>query len=267
MQSKNRSSPSKLWDWMGEQVTNSDMFGIPISLTYKGNTVFKTKLGGMVSLIATIIIYYYTIVLFKMLVERGGSTVSVNSIQTDLTYDPIEYNIGKAGFGFGIALVHSNGSDILQSSSLVSVSIQQVNWYGSDIGDGHSVSSSPLSYSVCEPSDFENLNYETLNTLKVFTEYYWPDDLDYSISGNLISTNYNYVKITVSKWSGQTYCDTESNIDDVLKNVQLRLGIANSYFDTAEYGDPIKYYYDDELRWKLMPGFMISKYVSLYHIL
>lgn len=50
-----------------------------------------------------------------------------------------------------------------------------------------------------------------------------------------------------------------------MKNTNLKLAVANSYFDIEDYSNPVHYYYDDELRWKLVPGYKLSKYVQLQH--
>lgn len=48
-----------------------------------------------------------------------------------------------------------------------------------------------------------------------------------------------------------------------MKKTELKLAISNAYFDVENYSEPIQYFYDDELRWKLMPGFKLSKFVQV----
>jgi hypothetical protein len=50
-----------------------------------------------------------------------------------------------------------------------------------------------------------------------------------------------------------------------LKATELKLAISNAYFDTGDYSDPVNYYLDDELRWRLLPGYKLSKYIQLQH--
>ena len=258
---KDKSFLTHLTDFFGQKVRDWDQFGIPISLTYQGDTEYKTNIGGCTSIIVILIIYYYAAILLRSVINREQSTVTVNTIQTDLTYDPTSYNIGQNGFTFGVALVHSNGSDIMLDPTVVDLQMDQVTWRGDEIGDGHVATPSSISYGLCDPTDFENLNEETLGHLNVWSEYYCPDSHDYRVSGNLISTLYNYVRIKVKKCTSGS-CMSESDIDDILKGVDLKLAIGNSYFDINDYEQPIKYFYDDELRWKIMPGFKSSRYVS-----
>ena len=254
---------NKAYKWIVGKVQSRDLFGIPISLTYKGDTEFKTCIGGCTSIFVTSIILYYAALLLKILINREESNVSVNTIQTDLTYNPVSYNIGRAGFTFGVALVHNNGSDLMNDESLLTMDIEQVTWVGAEIGDNHTAFANKINHSVCDVSDFSNLNSRTLDSLNVFSEYYCPDQHDYNISGNLISTLYNYVRVKIKKCMNESYCQSEADINNTLQGVELKLAISNSYFDIKDYNEPIKHFYDDELRWKLMPGFKISKYVSL----
>jgi hypothetical protein len=253
------------FSWFKDKIKSRDMFGIPISLNFEGENEFKTGIGGWISSFVTIIVLIYAALLLKTLIAREDSSVVKNTIQTDLTYDVDNHYVGEKGFNFGVALVHSNGTDILNDQSLATVTISQVKWLGDEIGDNHTNFSKELTYQLCNASSFPNLNEKTLTTLKVFSEYYCPTTTDYVLSGNLISTKYNYIKISVKKWSGQAYCQSSTAIDDALKNTNIKIAISNSYFDVNDYSNPVHHFYDDELRWKLVPGYKLSKYVQMQH--
>lgn len=82
------------------------------------------------------------------MISREDSTITKNTVQTDLTYDPTRYHIGEHGFNFGVALVHSNGSNLMNDQSLLSMEISQVVWTGTEVGDNHTAYSNSLSYQV-----------------------------------------------------------------------------------------------------------------------
>jgi hypothetical protein len=84
----------------------------------------------------------------KSLIERNNSTITKNTIQTDLTYETTVQNIGKRGFNFGIALVHSNGTNIVEDSTLMTMEITQHSLTSDQIGDNHNVSSSVIKYAT-----------------------------------------------------------------------------------------------------------------------
>ena len=262
-QRKSGTLMTKAMRWTKDKITSRDLFGIPVSLTYDGEGEFKTGIGGFVSVIVTLILLAYSIQLFKVLVMRESATVTKNTVQTDLTYDPTRHELSQNGFDFGVALVHSDGTDIMNDPDYVSVTMSQLTWTGDTVGDGHAQSARSFDYQLCDPSSFQNLDQFALTTLKVYEQYYCPKERNLVVSGNLISTEYNYVKILIKKCTGSATCHSTADIDTALKKTELKLAISNAYFDLGDYSDPVKHFYDDEFRWRMVPGFKLSKFVQV----
>ena len=53
-----------------------DMFGYPIQLTYQGESEFKTKTGGCISILIIIVSLCYTAVRFLYMITRTNPDIS-----------------------------------------------------------------------------------------------------------------------------------------------------------------------------------------------
>jgi hypothetical protein len=184
--------------WVKDKIKARDMFAIPVSLNFEGESQFRTGIGGCTTIVILLLLLAYASLLLKSVINKENSNVTKNSVQSDLTYDTTKYNVGKHGFNFGVALVHSNGTDISTDQSLVTMSMSQVTFKAST-GGGFSDQTTDINFQLCTADSFSNLNSEKLSSLNVFSEFYCPATNDYVVSGNLIASEYNYIKILIKK--------------------------------------------------------------------
>ena len=66
------------------------------------------------------------------------------------------------------------------------------------------------------------------------------NSLDYSVGGNYFSTEYNHIQIEISKWSGYSYCKSESEINSSIEISKIGVAMTDYYFDSNDYSNPIK---------------------------
>ena len=77
-----------------------------------------------------------------------------------------------------------------------------------------------------------------------FQSYLCPKNSDFFVRANYNSENYEFIQITLSKWSGSD-CKSDTEINDVLNTHYIDFAIVSTYFDFNDYSNPIKYYLQD----------------------
>ena len=60
---------------------------------------------------------------------------------------------------------------------------------------------------------------------------------------------YNYILITIDKWSGSPTCQSSSYIDSLIDSLEVNFIISDYYFDLNDYSNPIKSTYNDRLNY------------------
>ena len=80
-----------------------------------------------------------------------------------------------------------------------------------------------------------NLNYSTCT-----------QDLNYYVGGNFLSTEYNYIEISLQKWTGMSYCKSSTEIDSILNQMKLGVALSNYFFDSDNYDNPVKINYSND---------------------
>lgn len=75
LKAKKRTCCSKGAARMGESVRSHDNFGQPVSLTYQGSTEFQTMPGGLLSMMASLIILAYGLMKLKHMVTYSDWTL------------------------------------------------------------------------------------------------------------------------------------------------------------------------------------------------
>ena len=68
----------------------------------------------------------------------------------------------------------------------------------------------------------------------------WTQSLDYAIGGNFLSTEYNYISISISKCSAQSYWKSDAEIFNALGSAKIGVALTDYYFDSNNYDDPIQ---------------------------
>ena len=89
MDSKKPRLLPKIWHGILYGVKQSDYFGTPVSLNFKGETKFKTVVGGVVSLSILIGLLIYTGFLMNVMIKREDSSLNVVTQIDRLIYNPV----------------------------------------------------------------------------------------------------------------------------------------------------------------------------------
>ena len=101
-----------------------------------------------------------------------------------------------------------------------------------------------------------NVKYlgEILNRELNLTDAICANSTDMYIGGMGLSTEYNYIKITLSRWSGKSTCKSSTEIDTALSGLSLRLGMTDYYFDSEDYSNPVKIFVNADLSYYTLKG-------------
>lgn len=62
---------NKATNFMVKQVKNNDIYGVPVSLNFKGEDSFKTFIGGITTFVVAGCILYYAIIQSLLVVRKG----------------------------------------------------------------------------------------------------------------------------------------------------------------------------------------------------
>lgn len=75
-----------------------DFYGQPVGIKYKGDEVFKTHIGGCISMVFLLGMLIYSGYLFNVMFQRSNIDVTSNTIIRDLTIDNSDHFIGQTNF-------------------------------------------------------------------------------------------------------------------------------------------------------------------------
>ena len=60
------------------------------------------------------------------------------------------------------------------------------------------------------------------------------------IGGSFLSTEYNFVSISLSKCSGLPDCKSDSDINKAIESIRVGVALTDYYFDSNDYENPIQ---------------------------
>ena len=95
------------WGFLGEWLTQFDVFGYPITLTYKGRNTFRTSWGACVTLLACIALLW---VIVAIAFQTYFQTIKKYTVYRDLVNPRLsDPDLSSASFSFGNLSVDKTG--------------------------------------------------------------------------------------------------------------------------------------------------------------
>ena len=91
----------------------------------------------------------------------------------------------------------------------------------------------------------------------------WIDQDDFLLGGSDISDEYNYISIQLSKWTNQSYCQNQTEIDSKISELTVHFGITSYFFDIEDYEDPLKIFIDDDIYLFAEPNYKKEYFVRI----
>ena len=201
------------------------------------------------------IISIYTVTFAGRMINRKGSNNSRSTAIDQFVTDPEVHYPEQSGYAFGIVLLNTYTNllsydptiltielsssitirDEYHNAELNITNIPLVNW-----GDTF-----PIERTILEKNNYVN------NIL-------WPENKNYSLTGNYIADRYETLVLSVLRCQNVTSnntCKSALEIEQSISNIRLGLIFANSYMDFDDFTNPIKQFSDDRNVYSLLSGF------------
>ena len=86
-----------------------------------------------------------------------------------------------------------------------------------------------------------------------------PTNFNLNIKGNRLSSEFDYFKVTIKKWTGFAYWKSEDVIDEALKLYDIILILSDYYFDVEDYENPVKISLQNDYIFSFLPGYTVEK--------
>ncbi|CAI2363351.1 unnamed protein product [Moneuplotes crassus] len=243
------------------RIRGLDMYPKTINFTYKGNEEFKTVIGGIISLGIHIIIIMYTLSLFNIMMANKNSSKSINTSVKNLREDTEIVNLENTTFQFAFtALIDDSPIDI---AAFPQYFTPEVNMYSKTKSQTFPQQTT-VPFSKCG-DNFKYYNQSAVKDLGI-DQYYCPNSRDFKIQGNSLSNAFNLFGLDLLKCNSTTStvgCESDANINDFIKEIEIGIFVVSSYFDFEDYDSPIKTYLDDRFFYRLLPGYTKEYYVRI----
>ena len=114
-------------------VKDFDMYGKRIAFTYKGQEEYKTLLGGIITIIVTIVMILYAQIMFRVLIGRTDTNKSTNGLIRNLVSDSESLDLSTTDFSIAFTL-DNDTLDIIADQSYVNVDVAQYTITGGATG-------------------------------------------------------------------------------------------------------------------------------------
>ena len=197
------------------------MFGTPVSLNFKGETSFKTTIGGVITIISIIVIIIFLGIFTNTLFSRDDTNLKF-VVKTDNLADKSDKHlIGLKGVYFAI-YDRGSSTSIIENKAYIDLKIYQATTFRDTSGtrDAYNTTLTELSTSECNRRFYSNLGISTSQKYDL-DNMICTDSLNYAIGGNSLSSEYNYIHIVLTKWTGQSYWKSDDEIPMFASNIEI----------------------------------------------
>lgn len=178
-------------------LTNMDEYGHPIELKYKGESTFKTQIGGFFTLISRCILIVY--LYFELNdVHEKKSTVTVNNYIRNLALDKTEYKQDASNFDFAIKvkpIFYMEEKDF-ELETYLSFDAYMSDFYWVEDDDGNFAIKeefTPIEMVKCPEGRFKGENKST--ELLGIWRYLCPKEIDFATLGSWSAERGKYLAI------------------------------------------------------------------------
>ena len=83
-------------------IRSFDKFGEAPKLRYKGEEQYKTKFGGVISLMINVFVLVFAVIKIKQVVDKSDNSVANFESFTEILRDPTSYNFQENQYSFFI---------------------------------------------------------------------------------------------------------------------------------------------------------------------
>ena len=201
---------------------NFDFFQMPISLSFKGNTTYKSNFGGILTIIGIICIIVLSIIgIGNLICKKDFSIISEE-------YEDLNESINLTNTPFAFILTDSKGHIFENDSKLFTIKIIQIK-----INNDSTSEEINIEFSKCknyESNFMEIKNYNLVNYMCVNPEQ------NLLLKGRNNNLNeYQAIKIYINRCENETNnCYERSYIDKKLSNANFKFYYLRYYINHTE---------------------------------
>eukprot|EP00347_Sterkiella_histriomuscorum_P021629 403333316 len=245
-----------------------DLYGKQVTLTYKGDDQFKTRIGASISFILLTSLIAFALYKGVILIQKSSSDIRKQTFYQNINKD---YEVKVLnGFDFAFLVNDANFNDIYDPTYFsIDISMVSRRWDQNENGDGRvnkKDGTVNIGFEKCGMNGLLTDDQESVEYVGIYN-YYCPTMKNYSLYGQFYSDKFRYVRIQVTQCRNTTTfnsCKSNEEIVNYIKKTaaQLSFIFVNSYFDSTSYDVPIKSYLDDTFYWSFLPGY--NKKTNVY---
>ena len=209
--------------------------------TYKGESQFSTSFGGFISLAMLAAVSVYMTIQVQTMMSRSSANNTLSTSVINLNIEDSNKTLVNYGFAFGVSVTDTNGRPLTLDPTYFTLDISQVTT--KKVSGYYDFVYTSLGYKLCDSNDLPGLSAEYIQR-GLSSSLYCPVNKQYNVAGNYLANNYQYVSVTLSKWTVGA-CKPTALINAALQGVVLSLVVKNNYMDFSDYVTPVKSYVDD----------------------
>ena len=187
------------------------------------------------SIIITLMITFYSIVLVKSLIMKQQSNNSLNKVFIDLAHDENAYYPYEEGFKFGVTLDLGGATPIEIDTSKINLRFMKISASFESNG-GVRMNTTLVNSVKCPPESGMYKPFIARNSN--VTNIYCPDDPNFMLRGNYLTKNYTFFRVFIHKC--QANCSSDREIERYLENLSVNFIHTSSYVDFEDYKTPVK---------------------------
>ncbi|CDW88163.1 UNKNOWN [Stylonychia lemnae] len=186
-----------------------DVFGIPVSLTYKGDPHLKSFPGGLATLLVRAGVFIYFLMQLIQVWQKS-TTIQASQYRLDLSKDSRQYNLTDKDFDFAYKLEYI----FFQQEPEVYPWVMNA--------AGRSVQQKIRVKQDIEICKFGRLGLEpnTIDYLNVVKNYYCPKEINFQLQGSYSAQSIKQIQLQVT-YCNQTNLDLKYNKTKQLKMKQI----------------------------------------------
>ncbi|CAI2385568.1 unnamed protein product [Moneuplotes crassus] len=242
-----------------------DIYGKNIVLTYNGEDKYTTLIGGVTSILVSLIILTYGTYLALLLINKDNTRFARASLLNDLysntdLHKPAahSYEIDTGHSQFDLAFKFEAGDINLANDP--SAFVLTINHVMQEWVTENGIRTTKRTYTNIEfqKCGSTHLNYKDLDEIYRLgiDDYYCFKNKNYSIGGSYYSEKYSYLEMKLRKCTGDSSnCRNDTELVDLIKKSRFSIAIVNAIVNLKDYKNPIQHMIDDGLYWELIPNF------------
>ncbi|CAI2373924.1 unnamed protein product [Moneuplotes crassus] len=234
----------KTLKWSYKRVKNRDIFKQSISLNYRGNDTFSNFIGGIATLIIFVILAGYSIIFFRIMINRSDVSWNLNSVRTNLAteHEPLVWAEDDPKLKiYWTAYQHHLLDNVGDPENALkfSFSHEYINTEKKANGDDY-YTRTELSYEPCADDFWTNQDLDNkLNIIKP----HCPNIVGQKLNGNQQNNKeYSYVTFWYSNCRYESNCVHSDISKEIINKSIISVHVKNKYVDLNDIENPIKDY-------------------------